>query len=375
VSSSLPSPFDARIAKLSAALHESSVNCLVVSSRENVRYLSGFAGSAGWVLVSDRGMLLATDSRYIERARWDLGESRVSLAANLHTFVASYAAANGFASLGFEGKNLPYADALALQDTVEASAIGCEVRAVDGLVEQLRLVKDAGELSSIQRAAKLADGAILHARAVLRRGMTEGELAWEVERWMREQGSGRMPFDVIVASGPNSALPHAAPGERAISEGEPVVIDLGATFDGYCSDLTRTLFLDHMGPPFDHVYTTVLAAHMAALNDARTGTSASAVDELARTVIREAGLEDCFTHGLGHGVGLEVHERPAVSGRSNETLIDGVVFTIEPGVYLAGQGGVRIEDTVVMRDGKPQSFSRADKTDPIVRVHAGPHGT
>lgn len=184
-----------------------------------------------------------------------------------------------------------------------------------------------------------------------------------------------MPFDVIVASGSNSALPHAAPGGRVISDGEPVVIDLGATFDGYCSDLTRTLFLDHMAPPFDHVYATVLTAHMAALDNARTGTSASAVDELARTVIREAGFEDCFTHGLGHGVGLEVHERPAVNGRSTETLIDGVVFTIEPGVYLAGQGGVRIEDTVVMRDGKPQSFSRADKTGPIVRVHAGPHGT
>ena len=196
--------------------------------------------------------------------------------------------------------------------------------------------------------------------------MTEKDLAWRLERWLREHGSGPVPFSIIVASGPQSALPHATPGDRPFAEGEPIVIDLGATWGGYCSDITRTFFLGRMNQPFDSIYRTVLAAHAAALEGARTDMPLTAVDELARGIIRAAGLGDCFTHGLGHGVGLDIHERPTISARCAEVLQDHMVYTVEPGMYLPGQGGVRIEDTVVMLGGIPRSLARSSKADPVI---------
>ena len=367
MSNPLPAPYNARIERVRRELKERGIQCLLVSSRENVRYLVGFSGSAGWVLVTDNDIVLATDARYIEQVRRDLGNSCARLAdAGLNAFAVSYVATCEAAVLGFEAEHLSYAGAKTLENAIELSGACCEVRPTDGIVEGLRAVKDDGELAAMTRAAALADGALAHARAVLRVGMAEHELAWELEKWLRDHGSGPVPFGVIVASGPNSALPHATPGERPFAAGEPIVIDLGATWWGYCSDLTRTLFPDHMPPSFDAVYRTVLAAHKAALHGARTGMRMVEVDELARSVIRDAGLNDAFTHGLGHGVGLEVHERPAVSSRSTDILLDRMVYTVEPGIYLPGQGGVRIEDTVVMLDGMPQSFSHSDKENPVV---------
>jgi len=374
VTSPLPAPFETRIEGVRQAIKERGIQCLLVSSRDNVRYLVGFAGSAGWVLVSETDIVLATDARYIEQVRRDLGASCARLAdAGLNAFTVSYVATCETAVLGFEAEHLSYAGVKTLENAIELCGSRCEVRPTDGIVEGLRAVKDDGELTAMARAASLADGALDYVRTIIRCGMTERQLAWEIERWMREHGSGPVPFGIIVASGPNAALPHATPGERPFAPGEPIVIDLGATWGGYCSDLTRTLFLQRMCSPFDAVYRTVLAAHEAALHRARTGMRMAEVDELARSVIREAGLADYFTHGLGHGVGLEVHERPAVSSRSTELLLDGMVYTIEPGVYLPGQGGVRIEDTVVMRDGMPQSFAHSGKEDPIIKKHSGPH--
>ena len=367
MSSPLPAPYDTRIERVRREIKERGIQCLLVSSRENVRYLVGFSGSAGWVLVTDNDIVLATDARYIEQVRRDLGNSCARLAdAGLNAFAVSYVATCEAAVLGFEAEHLSYAGAKTLENAIELSGAFCEVRPTDGIVEGLRAVKDDGELAAMTRAAALADGAIAHARTVLRCGMTEHELAWEIERWMREHGSGPVPFGIIVASGPNSALPHAIPGERQFAAGEPIVIDLGATWGGYCSDLTRTLFPDHLPPPFASVYGTVLSAHNAALHGARSGMKMAEVDGLARSVVRDAGLADCFTHGLGHGVGLEIHERPAVNSRLTDILLDRMVYTIEPGVYLPGQGGVRIEDTVVMLDGMPQSFSHCDKENPVV---------
>jgi Xaa-Pro aminopeptidase len=367
VSSPLPAPYDARIERVRREFKERGIQCLLVSSRENVRYLVGFSGSAGWVLVTDADIVLATDARYIEQVRLDLGNSCTRLAdAGLNAFAVSYVATCEAAVLGFEAEHLSYAGARTLENAIELSGACCEVRPTEGIVEGLRAVKDDGELAAMAHAAALADGALARAREVVRCGMTEHELAWELEKWMREHGSGPVPFGIIVASGPNAALPHATPGERQFAAGEPIVIDLGATWGGYCSDLTRTLFPNHMPPPFDSVYATVLSAHMAALQGARAGMRMAEVDGLARRVMVDAGFADRFTHGLGHGVGLEIHERPAVSSRSTDILLDRMVFTIEPGIYLPGQGGVRIEDTVVMLEGMPRSFSHSDKENPVV---------
>lgn len=374
MTSSSFAPFEARIAGVRRALNERGVGCLLISSHNNVRYLVGFAGSAGWVLVSADDVVLATDARYVEEARRDLTGADVRLAdRGLTSFVASYAFEHGLGTLGFEGEQLPYNRVRDLESAIAQAGAQCELRATDGIVEHLRMVKDEGELEAMARAASLADGAVTHARAVIRCGMTEREIAWHIERWLREHGSEAIPFGIIVASGPNAALPHATPGARQIAEGEPIVIDLGATWCGYCSDLTRTLFVGRISPPFDDIYGVVLSAQKSAVNGVRAGMSAVEADELARQVIRGSGLEQAFPHGLGHGAGLEIHEAPGVSSRSSDVLQERVAFTIEPGVYLPGQGGVRIEDTVVLLNGRAQPLTHSDKEDPIITTHCATH--
>ncbi len=365
-------PFADRVARLRKSLRCHSVDALLVTSRENVRYLTGFAGSAGWVLVSTDDMLLITDSRYIEQARIDVGEASVRLADRglMHCTAQQMHSAHT-ASLGFEGEYLSFAAVKSLEDALAAAGSHCALQATQNMVEDLRLVKDATEVSAMEQAAMLADGAITCARRTARCGMSERELAWCIERWLREHGSGAVPFDIIVASGPNAARPHAVPGDRRLAPGEPIVIDLGATVDGYCSDLTRTLFLEHVAAPFGDVYQAVLSAHCAALAAIRQDMRASEADAIARTVLAGAGYGEYFTHGLGHGVGLQVHERPTLNSRAADTLSENTVFTIEPGVYLPGQGGVRIEDTAILRDGRAHSLARSDKEDPIVRGHSG----
>lgn len=363
----LPAPYNDRVVRLRQALTESGLDHLLVTSRTNVRYLTGFGGTAGWVLVSDATVTLITDARYIEQVRRDLGESCARLAdAGLSAALAAQLSSCDARTLGFESEHLSFASVKALEASIRGYGARCELSPTDGIVEGLRLYKDVDELDSIRRAAELADGAIAHAAEVVTPGMTEKDLAWRLERWLREHGSGPVPFSIIVASGPQSALPHATPGDRPFAEGEPIVIDLGATWGGYCSDITRTFFLGRMNQPFDSIYRTVLAAHAAALEGARTDMPLTAVDELARGIIRAAGLGDCFTHGLGHGVGLDIHERPTISARCAEVLQDHMVYTVEPGIYLPGQGGVRIEDTVVMLGGIPRSLARSSKADPVI---------
>jgi Xaa-Pro aminopeptidase len=191
--------------------------------------------------------------------------------------------------------------------------------------------------------------------------MTEKEVSWEIESFLKENGSESLPFDLIVASGPRSALPHAQPTERPIQKGEPIVVDIGARVDGYCSDLTRTFYLGEADSTFAKVYDIVLGAQLAAIATLESGMSGEQADRLARTVIEEAGHGKDFGHSLGHGVGLACHEEPRLAPRVSSKLIDGMVFTVEPGIYITGWGGVRIEDMVVLEKGKPKVLSQASK--------------
>ena len=191
--------------------------------------------------------------------------------------------------------------------------------------------------------------------------MTEKELAWEIEKFLRENGSQTLPFDIIVASGPNSALPHAKPSQRQINSGEPVVIDMGARVEGYSSDLSRTICLGAPDDTFKRVYDTVLVAQLAAIAIIKEDMSGAEADSLARTIIEEAGYGEAFGHSLGHGVGLAEHEQPRLGQNSTELLTSGMVFSIEPGIYLPGWGGVRIEDLAVMEKGKIRLLSKARK--------------
>jgi Xaa-Pro aminopeptidase len=229
------------------------------------------------------------------------------------------------------------------------------------LVEQMRVLKDAEELAAVQRAVDLADealGAVVHR---IEPGWTETQVAWEIEKHIRERDGG-VSFETIVASGPWSAQPHAYPrSDKRIEAGEPIIIDMGARVDGYCSDLSRTFILGKADGQFDKVYDIVLAAQETAEALIRAGMSGEEAHLTAHNVIAEAGYGDNFGHGLGHGVGLQVHEAPRLAQTSKDALVDGMVFTVEPGVYLSGWGGVRIEDMVVIENGRPRVLSRAPK--------------
>jgi len=359
--------FRARVARLRASMLQQGCGVLLVSCPENVRYLLGLAGTSGWLVVSQDDLVLATDARYIEQVTRQMPCGRAALATNgLVDYVADHACALRMSGIHFESDDFTCSNLTSLKERLAERNLACQLTPATGFVEALREVKDASELESIRRAALLADGAVRYARRVLRAGLSEVELAWRLERWLREHGSGPVPFDIIVASGPNASLPHATPSERAIQEGEPVVIDLGATVDGYCSDVTRTLFLSRIDAPFDRIYAAVLAAQCGAIERLASGMPGQSVDALARDSLASAGYGEFFTHGLGHGVGLEIHERPTVNGRASGPVLDGMVFTVEPGVYVPAQGGVRIEDTVVLRNGRAEQLTHAAKGDPVV---------
>jgi len=229
------------------------------------------------------------------------------------------------------------------------------------VVESLGSIIDPDEIELITRAVVITDSAFQYIEDRINIGLSEKEAAWEIERFLRENGSETAPFDIIVASGPNSALPHAKPSSRVIHSGEPIVIDIGARFGGYSSDLSRTMCLGNTDDTFNKVYDTVLGAQLAALTMIKEGMTGDQVDSLARTVIEQAGYGEAFGHGLGHGIGLAPHEQPRLGPGSTELLTSGMVFTIEPGIYLTGWGGVRIEDIVVMEDGKARVLSTAKK--------------
>jgi Xaa-Pro aminopeptidase len=228
-------------------------------------------------------------------------------------------------------------------------------------VEKIRMIKEPEEVGLITQAIAISDEAMDEVATAIKPGMTEAQVAWEIEINMRTSGSQALPFEVIVAAGPNAALPHAKPSDYVIQSGQPVMIDIGARVQGYGSDLSRTICAGEPDDTFKKVYTAVKDAQKAAIAGGVEGMTGAQVDKLARDIIEKAGYSDKFSHSLGHGLGLAPHERPHVSARSEDVLKNGMVFTIEPGVYLSGWGGVRIEDTVIMENGRIRVLSQARK--------------
>ena len=331
-----------RLARLRRALPEHGLDALLLTSPVNRRYLTGFTGSAGLLLVTSDAAHLSTDGRYYERvAREAPAVALVRGGNDPIGALGPLVPAPGW-RIGLEAEHVT----LAQRDKLVEKIPGAAWVPVAGLVEGLRMVKSEAERAVMRRALALADAAMEHAWGVARPGMTERELAWRIERFMREHGAEAVAFDLIVAAGENGALPHHTPGERPIGAGEPIVVDIGARVDGYHSDLTRTFTL---GPPSDPevetIWRLVEAANAAGRAALRAGASGRAVDRAARAVIEAAGHGEHFGHGLGHGVGLEIHEGPRLSPVADETpLPAGALVTIEPGVYLPGRFGVRIED-------------------------------
>ena len=351
-----------RLQKLLQRLAEKEIDAILISQPENRYYLSGFDGSSGYLLITPQDIILATDFRYIEQAKRQAPDYKISqISGDIADWLPRLVAELNLRKLGFEAGDITFAVYQQLTDTLNRAKSKLRLVPVDGLVESLRAIKEPEEIELITEAVKITDSALEHIEDMIHTGMSEKEAAWEIEKFLREKGSEPIPFDIMVASGSNSALPHAKPSPRRICPGEPVVIDIGARIDGYCSDLSRTICPGTPDDIFNKVYNTVLEAQQAALTMIREGMSGSEADSLARTVIKQAGYGEAFGHGLGHGIGLAPHEKPRLGPNSSEHLADGMVFTIEPGIYLVGWGGVRIEDVLVMKSGKIRVVSKARK--------------
>jgi Xaa-Pro aminopeptidase len=340
-------PRPTRLTALRRALLDAHIDALLVSARPNIRYLSGFSGSNGLLLVTQTDALLLTDFRYEVQAADEVGgQARVliepsSLWTRLFQELPSL---SGVARVGFEAAQVTYRDA---QRFTEQGARWTWHPVAD-LVEPLRAVKDPGELTQIRLAADCAVRALERTLPAVRPGLTELAVAGLLEHALRDEGSEGFPFEVIVAAGARSALPHARATGAVLQPGDFLLLDFGAIVGGYCSDITRTVVLGQASAAQREVYEVVRGAQAAAVAGIRGGMTGRDADALARRYIEQAGWGEAFGHSLGHGIGLEVHEAPRLARTAETPLPVGAVVTIEPGIYRAGWGGVRIEDDVLL---------------------------
>ena len=339
-----------RIGRLRAEADGLGAGAFLVTRPVSIRYLSGFESSnAGLVVGRDRAVL-ATDGRYVEAARALEGIEVVQAERDLLAWLGARLGEIAEAPVAFE------ADHVTVAGHESLSRDGVDLLPTTGVVAGLRAVKDEDELAAIRRAARVTDAAYERLAQEQLVGRTEAEVAWWLEQVLHDEGADALAFPVIVASGPNAALPHNHPGGRKIGVGETVIVDAGAEVRGYCSDCTRTFATGALPDSLRRAYALCHSAQESARVAVRAGAAASELDAIARTRIEESGLAPVL-HGLGHGVGLEVHEQPVLRPESPDTLAPGNVVTVEPGVYLAGEGGIRIEDLVVVGDDGPEVLS------------------
>lgn len=348
-----------RIARIQAQLVSEGLDAAYVAHLPNVRYLCGFTGSNGCLVIGRSGARFLTDGRYRVQASQEVQGAEVdvyglpdALERGLRRALSDFDAA----SLGFEAGHLT----VAMLDRLR-QADGFDLVPTTELVERLRMVKEPEELDRIREAARMADEGLAHILERVSVGVSERELALELEFFMRRQGADDVSFDPIVAAAERSALPHARPTDRQVEKGRYLLFDLGCIHDGYCSDLTRTVVVGDPDDRHREIYELVARAQQAGLDAVKPGRPAAEVDRAARQVIEDAGLGDAFGHGLGHGVGVEIHEAPTLRSTSREVLEAGQVITIEPGAYLPGWGGVRIEDLVAVGPDGADVLSRSTK--------------
>jgi Xaa-Pro aminopeptidase len=351
-----------RLAKLRQTLADNDLDAIVISQPENCRYLSGFTGSKGALFISPERAILAVPFIYLEQAGKQAPDFEiVSFQREFAEVWPDLAAEVNAGRVAFESAHLTVAE----HDKLTAGAEDAELVPTEGIVEGFRAIKDKDELDIIRKTVALADAAFTHIVEFIEPGMKEKEVAWELEVYMRTHGAEKVAFDLIVGAGPNGAMPHHEVSERVISVGEPIVMDLGARIAGYHSDLTRTICLGQPDGRFTEIHGLVLRAQLAAEAAIRAGIVAGEADDAARQVIAEAGYGKQYGHGLGHGVGLAVQEEPSIWQGAEEVLKPGMVFTVEPGIYLPDWGGVRIEDMVLVREDGVEVLSQASK-EPVI---------
>ncbi len=342
-----PKTLTGRLARARALLDGLGLDALLVSALPDVRYLSGFRGEDTMLVIGREVALICTDSRFWQQVAEEVhGFTLEKIERLTEDVVKALARELGAqAAVGFQGGRLSYADHRRLRRLHNG-----RLRDVGDRLSRLRVVKDAQEVAALRRACEIVEGALAEVLADGLVGRAEAEVAWDLRAAMHGRGAEDLAFDTIVAAGERGALAHAIPGERRIRAGELVVIDAGARVDGYCSDITRTVAAGEVGAQEREVYDVVLRAQLAGVAAVHPGAGGREVDAAARRLIVEAGYGDLFGHGTGHGVGLEIHELPRLGRTVGDPLATGMVHTVEPGVYLEGRFGVRIEDTVLVTE-------------------------
>ncbi|MDV2989310.1 MAG: Xaa-Pro peptidase family protein [Dehalogenimonas sp.] len=351
-----------RLTRLRQEFSALGVDGMLIAQPDNRYYLSGFDGSSGYLLITSNRMVFAVDFRYVEQAKLQApGFEIFQIQGKLKNWLPELLHGASISKLGLEANFLSMADYRNISGVLSDLQPAVEAIHTSDAIEMLRMIKDAKEISLVTAAVKATERAMLFAsEEVIKPGISEKEAAWQIEKYIRHAG-GELAFPIIVAGGAASAMPHAQPSERPIQKNEPIVVDLGVRLNKYCGDLTRTFWLGEKSPRFEELYRLVLEAQTQAIANISSGHSGVEADAFARDIIDKAGYGQEFGHGLGHGIGLAVHELPRVSTAGESRLTDGMIFTVEPGLYIPGWGGIRIEDDVLLEYGKIKQLSTLAK--------------
>ncbi len=347
------------IKRLQERLAESGPAAFLMSEISNVQWVTGFTGSSGFVLVDPKQALFISDSRYSVQAKEEVGDLNVAIYSSpmdAATFISQEASRLGMKELGFEADNVTYSQYERWKEKLAPSALV----PVKDLIEPLRMIKTAEEIAKIRRACNLADACFEHVLRLIQPGVREMDISLEIEFFFRRQGA-HLAFEPIVVSGERSARPHGRASEKKLEKGDFLTMDFGAKLDGYNSDITRTVVVQEASDRHRQVYDQVLKAQIASIDALKAGVSASSVDGLSRRILAELDLDKYFGHGLGHGLGKSVHDFGRLNATSTDTIAEGQVWTIEPGVYIEGFGGVRIEDDVVVTENGNEVLTHSPK--------------
>ncbi|MGG4188128.1 M24 family metallopeptidase [Paenibacillus peoriae] len=351
-----------RIERLLKKMAQEKLPAMYVSNPKNVRYLCGFTGEDSSLLLTEGAVFFITDSRYVEQAREELSDliQMVCWNQSLMAEAAEIIRTHHIQEIGFEGFSLSYSDGELFKSLVQI-----KTRIADGWVEEFRAVKDDDEICKTIEAVKIVDRTFMHILNFIRPGISEKQVATEMEHFMKRIGSERTPFETIVVSGIRSAYPHGVASEKIIELGDMVTLDFGATFQGYSSDMTRTIAVGKPDSRLSEIYDLVLEAELAGVNAICHGMTSKELDSIIRSPFVRENMNDRFNHGAGHSIGLDNHEAPYISYRSDDEFVKNMIMTVEPGLYLPGLGGVRIEDDVLVGIEKSQVLTGSPKKDLI----------
>ena len=350
--------YKSRISYLRDEISKSNIDTVLITDKENIRYYSGFTGTFAFLIINLDKSIIITDSRYTIRAGEECPDYEVYQLKSGDNWINNISSSLKSKKIGFEGNNITFNMLEQLKIKINKQV---EWKDFSTAITLGRIIKSDSEIKLIKDAINISDTAFNKVEKQIKPGITEKEISWEIEKHMRGLGAESPSFDTIVASGSNGSKPHHSPTDKKIKEGEGIVIDMGAKYQGYCSDLTRTIFLGEPDNQFKEIYSTVLRSQMIAIETVKPNMTGEDIDSIAREIINNEGYGDNFGHSLGHGVGIEVHEGPGVGPNSKNIIKSGMIYTIEPGIYIEGWGGVRIEDMVLMTDTGNTLLSNANK--------------